>query len=298
MYRCSRGYCEKCPVRRVGLCGMIDDTAREGLSRIGNLQDYPANQFICDTEICSGLTAIVISGYLRMQHNGIDGRRQILSLLTPGDIVDRPSDCCRSYSIEAATDARVCWFDLHLFSQMLDTDPAIRRAVYIVQSAKLGQLHWLTWSLGALNAEERLCAFLAMATRYMPFAPLPGGGHVLNVDLPRPDIADLLGTTVESISRITKHLDRIGAIRMRNAWQFEIPDLARLVQMGCLDGTFENIRFPAEPARQLLSHLQPAAVARHLAQHSAAPERLVTTLAPATCRVARKMRTAPVDSHQ
>ncbi|MDP4034114.1 MAG: Crp/Fnr family transcriptional regulator [Pseudorhodobacter sp.] len=260
---------------------MIDSNAQEGLSQIGNLRDYPANQFIGDAETGLGLTGIVISGYLRLQHDRIDGRRQILSLLTPGDIVGRPSGCCRGYSIEASTDARVCRLDLHRFSRMLETDTTIRRAVYVVQSAKLGQLHWLAWSLGALNAEERLCAFLALATRYMPFEPLPGGGHILSVDLPRPDIADFLGTTVESISRISSHLDRIGAIRMRNAWQFEIPDLGKLVQMGCLEGTFENIRFPAEPARQFRSPLQPAAVARHLAQQPAAPKRLATALAPA-----------------
>lgn len=253
MPRCSKTICANCPTRDFGICSMVRAQGKTLLSQLGRVQDYPANKVISDDETASGFTGALISGYLRLQRYGADGRRQILSLLTPGDIVSGPRGRSVCYTIETSTDARICRFNARLFDQLLDVNPELRRMVYRLQTAKLDQLRWLTWSLGALNVEERLCAFLAMATNHMPYDPLPGGGGVLTVDLPRHDIADLLGTTVESISRITNHLDETGVIRILNARQFEIPDLDRLVAMGCLQGTIEHIRFPSTLGLRALS---------------------------------------------
>ena len=68
----------------------------------------------------------------------------------------------------------------------------------------------------------------------MPWEPLPGGGGVLDLDLPRADIADLLGTTIESISRISRKFHREGLIRIVDPRRFAIPDLARLARRGSL----------------------------------------------------------------
>jgi CRP/FNR family transcriptional regulator len=74
-----------------------------------------------------------------------------------------------------------------------------------------------------------------MATRHMPFEPDGERGGRLTIRLPRPDIADLLATSVESISRISQKLAAEGLIAIISPGLFHIPDVQRLAQRGCLN---------------------------------------------------------------
>ncbi|MGB8814205.1 MAG: Crp/Fnr family transcriptional regulator [Paracoccaceae bacterium] len=244
---------------------------------MGHLQRYASNRVVCGEGADPDFTGILVSGYLRLQRYGMDGRRQILCLLTPGDILGGQKSRGPSYSVEASTDALICRFETKNLDRIMAEDADLRRAVYALHSGKLEQLRWLTWSLGALSVEERLCAFLAVATKYMPYQTL-GNGGVLSVDLPRADIADLLGTSVESISRITNRLDGEGIISIRSARQFEIRDLDRLIVLGCLQGTFENIHFPRSFVQAEGSPFQPSGVLERMSRPSAPSKKRINVL--------------------
>lgn len=118
------------------------------------------------------------NGYPEAAAHSYDGWRQILSLFPPG--ADRgemlAGDC-----------------DRHNFDAMLSQNNALRAEVFRQNQDQLDGLHWLTWSLGALGAEERLCAFLALSSRFMLYQALPHGTGFLPMFLPRKDIADLPG---------------------------------------------------------------------------------------------------------
>ena len=240
--------CMKCPARHMGLCGMVGADTQASLGHLASTRDYPVNRLVWDEGKKPDFIGILVSGYLRFQRYRIDGRRQILGLLLPGDIIDEhlgPDSAC---SVEASTDARICRFDARQFQQLMARDPALVQAVYRLRSIKLDQLRALIWVVGALSAEQRLCAFLTTVTNFMPFTPLSGGGGLLTIELPRADIADLLATSVESISRITGHLHDQGVIRIHNARQFEIPDLDRLARLGCMQDTLGQIDYPKSMA--------------------------------------------------
>jgi CRP/FNR family transcriptional regulator len=230
--------CATCAVRQYGICGQVGKATHARLAQISTIRSYAESRSLWDGEFDEGLTGIVVSGCLRMQHYGFDGRRQISCLLLPGDIISEPGGQMRSGQIEASTPAQVCRFDRAQFQRMLETVPELGRAVYALRHAKLDQLRLLTWSLGVLSVDERVCAFLAFATTFLPYTRLPGGAGVLAVEMPRADIADLLSTSIESISRITRRLDAGGVIRIRAPNLFEIPDLERLVAMGCMQDSF------------------------------------------------------------
>ena len=257
--------CDRCTVRTVGLCGLIDDSARGQLIANRHSVSYPANTTLWGEGEVSEFIGIVTQGYLRLERYGVDGRRQIASILMPGDVVGDTLGRPSTFAVAAATKATVCRFDARVFQQQERTDPAFRRAVYRQRMMKVEQLRGLSWVLGALNAEERLCAFLSMATQYMPYTPLPEGGGLLTVELPRADIADLLGITVETISRVTRRLEAEGIIRIRTAQSFEIPDLGRLVRIGCYETTIGLIDTPAT-----MGHAQAAPEGRALSRPEAA----------------------------
>ena len=213
-----------------------------------------------DTEVISGGARshdvwFIRSGILRLQRHAYDGRRQILSLFFPGEIVGFEGEFREGVNVETATQSDLCRIDRRRFATMLDQNDALRVELFRQKQDQLDRLHWLTWSLGALGPEERLCAFLALASKFMPYQPLPDGTGILSVYLQRKDIADLLGTTVESISRVVHKLADARIIEIRDPAHFRFLDISRLIALGQIDGFFDRMTLNLGKRRNRLENL-------------------------------------------
>lgn len=193
------------------------------------------------TGTSGGAVWFVQSGLLRMQRHSVDGRRQILSLSLPGEIVGYDAPQRDGICIEAVTPANLCRIDRQAFDAALQGDPALPGDFIRQQQQQLDRILWLTWAIGALKPDERFSAFLAFATRFMPYQPLGDGTGVLSMQLPRLDIADLLATTGESICRIVHRFAEMGILEIRDPTHFRILDRDRLVSLGrigAVDGEY------------------------------------------------------------
>jgi CRP-like cAMP-binding protein len=216
-----------------------------------------------DSEVISGRARsahvwFIRSGLLRLQRHAYDGRRQILSLFLPGEIVGFDGEVREGTSVETATPSGLCRIDRNRFDRMVHQNDTLRAELLRQKQDQLDRLHWLTWSLGALAPEERLCGFLALASTCMPYQPQPDGSGVLSMRLPRKDVADLLGTTVESICRILHKLSREGVIEIRDPAHFRFLDRARLITLGQIDGLFDRIAGGlARRSRQIENLIEP-----------------------------------------
>jgi CRP/FNR family transcriptional regulator len=217
-------------------------------------------ELAANSEVFSGSTPgrsvwFVRAGILRFQRYAFDGRRQIMSLYLPGEIVGYERQLRDGHSIETVTASGLCRIDRRKFDLMLAENCSLRDDFIRQQQDQLDRLHWLTWSLGALSPEERLCAFLALSSRFMPYQHLPDRTAILTMLLPRADIADLLATTVESISRITHRLAETGVIEIKDPSHFRILDLARLKSLGQIDDLFERMSRGMVKRRERLTSL-------------------------------------------
>jgi CRP-like cAMP-binding protein len=210
-----------------------------------------------DSEIISGGVAshdlwFIRSGILRVQRHAYDGRRQILSLFLPGEIVGFDGEFREGVSVETATQSGLCRIDRRRFESLVDHNDALRAELFRQKQDQLDRLHWLTWALGALVPEERLCALLALSSKFMPYQALPDGTGVLSVYLPRKDIADLLGTTVETISRVIHRLSDSGVIEIRDPAHLRFLDLSKLIALGRIEGVFDSMIVGFYKRRSLL----------------------------------------------
>lgn len=227
--------CAVCAVHESGFCGKLSGCRLEELTRHRTWLDLPADRELRVDGHANRWAGVLVHGYLRMAHYDLDGDRKLVGLKLPGDLLGPRSSEADDFVLETSTDVRICRFDLDVFNRLFATSDAFRHLTYGQARSEVDRLHFLTWTLGALDTKERLAAFLATAIRYMPWQPLSEGGGVLTMDLPRRDVADLLGTTVESISRITQSMDREGLIRIRDPYHFEIPDVGRLARLGGIE---------------------------------------------------------------
>lgn len=251
--------CAECRARRLGLCALLPPDLHRRLCAIAEQKDYVAGQPLWRQGTDREPLGVLIGGHVRVQAYRMDGQRRILELAVPGDILDSRMRCEAGCLVEAASSATACWFDRAQFTRLAALHPQIQGALRELTETRLDRLRLWTWALGTLSRDERVSAFIVLATRHMRFEPLPAGGGLLTMDLSRADIADYLDTTPESISRITHRLQSKGLIRIRSPRQFEIPDLGLLVRSSFLGRVFDDLAYPATLLQAARTATGPAA---------------------------------------
>ncbi len=140
-----------------------------------------------------------------------NGRRQVLSILAPGDVITptRPFDGTVSYAVQALTDVRYCGYSRPHLRERLAQDEELFAAWTALMSAERKQNFSMLVELGALSAEERIADFLVqIAARLVERPSLVEDPFV--IPFPQWLIAAALGLTTEHVSRV------VGAFRQRN----------------------------------------------------------------------------------
>jgi CRP/FNR family nitrogen fixation transcriptional regulator len=171
----------------------------------------------------SGYVYKVVSGVVRVSQLLPDGRRQISAFHLPGDMFGFEADDLHHASAEAIVPTKVVAFK---WQSVLSTGASASFVRELLNRTMIGlrqtQEHLLL--LGRKNALERLAAFLLqMAGRT--------GSNILDLAMPRHDIADYLGLTLETVSRMFAELKEIGTIKLESARRVHLLDAAKLKSM-------------------------------------------------------------------
>jgi len=172
----------------------------------------------------AGYVYKLVSGVVRVSKLLPDGRRQISAFHLPGDMFGFEIDDIHHASAEAIVPVKVVAFKWH--SLLSATAPGgfvhelLNRTMIGLRQT---QDHLLL--LGRKNALERLAAFL------LEMARRSGSDRMLDLAMPRHDIADYLGLTLETVSRMFAELKESGIIRLESARRVHVVDMAKLKAM-------------------------------------------------------------------
>jgi CRP/FNR family nitrogen fixation transcriptional regulator len=148
-------------------------------------------------------------GCVRVYRLLADGRRQISAFHMSGDVFGFEADGTHHFFAEAvgATAVRVV-----KLTAVGDASQAILPLV--LHGLVRAQEHLLV--LGRQNAVERVAAFL------IDMAERQGGLEIFHLPMSRSDIADYLGLTIETVSRVFSKLKQKGVIRLPSLRSVEI----------------------------------------------------------------------------
>lgn len=152
-----------------------------------------------------------------------DGRRQVTGFMLPGDFLGITIDDDYAFTVEALADSKLCWFPRSRFGAFVEAHPDLERGLYRLAAHELAAAQAQMVLLGRKTAEERVASFfVALLER----AERAAGGAEGMVDLPmsRLDIADYLGLTKETVSRVLASLKNKRAIRLAALTRIEILD--------------------------------------------------------------------------
>jgi CRP/FNR family transcriptional regulator, nitrogen fixation regulation protein len=167
-------------------------------------------------EICSqGRSAdhwyCVFSGAARRCVIRLDGRRQILDLLLPGDVFGFAAGGEYDHTVEAVAEGTiVASYPRRRVELLADANPELAREIRHIAFLALARLEAQLLILGRITALEKVGSFiLEMATR---LSAEPGNSVALPMS--RYDIADYLAVSVETVSRALTDLKQRGVIKL------------------------------------------------------------------------------------
>lgn len=162
-----------------------------------------------------------------------DGKRQIFDFAFPGDIIGLGASETYSYCAQTIGAARLKCMSLSSLYERAVRDPAFGIVLYKAVSKELDAMRDLMITLGQLGALKRVATFLLILAKRNVLAGAPP--HVLQLPMTRSDIADLLGLTIETVSRSLTSLRRRNLIEIVQNSRIRILDIERLRDLAELE---------------------------------------------------------------
>jgi CRP/FNR family transcriptional regulator len=208
----KRRRCDTCVARAMSICGAMREENLTRLSDARTFQQIEAGQtFLSEGDAATHFVTIV-EGAVKVYKLMPDGRRQITGFLFAGDLLGLAVNETYTYSAEALTPVAVCRFPRRQFERLLDDFPKMERRLLAIASNELAAAQEQMMVLGRKTAHERIASFVLMLARRQERAGR--SGDVLELSMTRTDIADYLGLTTETASRVFTSLKKRGWIEL------------------------------------------------------------------------------------
>ncbi|CAN5325367.1 Crp/Fnr family transcriptional regulator FnrL [soil metagenome] len=209
--------CVDCAVRDQSLCGSLTDRELTALNTLGRRQKVTRGETVIWAGDESVVCANLLSGVLKLSASTSGGREQIVGLLYPADFIGRPYAEEADFTVTALTDAELCVFPRKRFETVLEDHARMERLLLQRTFAALDEARSRMLMLSRSSAAEKVAGFLlGMADRAGGTGCRASADGPMTFDLPltRGQIADVLGLTIETVSRQLTSLKSAGIIAL------------------------------------------------------------------------------------
>lgn len=211
-------YCDACVVRNRAICASLDPSELEALNAIGRRRTLEPGQSLIWEGEDSVIVANVIEGVLKLSTGTMDGREQIVGVVYPSDFIGRPFGSTTPHSVTALTPAKVCVFARTDFDAFASAHPQLEHKLLKRTLSELDRTRQWMLLLGRKSAEERIASFLLeISERVGPTGcetSVDGAPDIFELPFSRQQIADVLGLTIETVSRQLTKLKAEGVIEI------------------------------------------------------------------------------------
>ncbi len=199
--------CRFCSIRRLSVCSALDQDELSFLEGMYGDAVFDEKSTLFREEDDSISVFNITAGVVRLVRSLSDGRRQITGFALPGDFLGLALEKSWRFSAEAVTEVKACRFKRSTFDDFSEKKPHLMKRMheFATHELSLAQDHMVL--LGRLTAEEKIASFLVLMKRRWTRVE----GHELGlIRLPmgRQDIADYLGLTIETVSRVINQMQR------------------------------------------------------------------------------------------
>ena len=223
--------CSTCVVRNRAICASLDTNELQLLGKMGRKRTIKRGETLLWEGDPAPVVANIIDGVLKLSVNLQDGREQIVSVMYAADFIGRPFGKESPYRVTAMTDAEVCVFTRSSFDSFAKEHPDLQNKLLQRTLDELDRAReWMTL-LGKKSATERIATLLVeLSDRLSLDDCSPTTLYLDRFELPmdRQQISDILGLTIETVSRQFSRIRKEGIIELPDRRTVIIKDRNRL----------------------------------------------------------------------
>ncbi len=161
----------------------------------------------------------ILSGVVRTYRMMPDGRRHVADFLLAGDLLGFEVGAEHNVSAEAVSDCVIRRYPRRQLELAANDQPVVARRLLTLACDRLAVAQSQMVSLGRKTAEERFASFLLGLIERTH-----GADRIIAMPMSRADIADHLGLTIETVSRLFSRLRKERVIDLPDAHSFRVVD--------------------------------------------------------------------------
>lgn len=223
-YQETSGQLNQCPVHELAVFAELGGNVGAALKSV---ESEAVGYSAAETIYAAGTNAqhlyIVRDGYVKLFKTTSNGKDQIIRIVKPGEIFgfDGLVDTLYNHSAVPLKHANVCRISVEKLHALGECRPEVERLIMVRCIKELQHADERLLELGAKRSQERLAGFLLSwcnATPADKWTPLV---------LSRLEIAQLLGLTIETVSRLFAQWKREGVVEEKSQ-AIQIMDMKKM----------------------------------------------------------------------
>jgi CRP/FNR family transcriptional regulator len=199
-----------CLIRQLGVLSELDAAVEENLQNIETERlNFSAGSSVYKTDFPAAAIYVLVRGYVKLAKTTLLGKSQIIRIVKAGEIFGFDGLVAEHYNHSAATmgDAEVCRIPVAALQDLGEHQAEVERQVMVRCIKELQRADERLLDLGAKRSAERLASFLLDWCQ-----PMPADAWIPLV-LSRLEIAQFLGLTIETVSRLFASWKREGILK-------------------------------------------------------------------------------------
>jgi CRP/FNR family transcriptional regulator len=206
----------------------LTDEAAERLATEWAALSFGSREFVIVEGAQAAGFYLVRSGKARIFRTGIDGREQTFRIASAGDtfgevpVFDRSSNPA---TVETLEPSEVIFIPSESFLRAVRSDPEVALPVLVHFAKRLRSFTELVEQISLQTVQARLARYLYLLAREEGVAR--DGAIVVGREITQQDLASLVGSVREVVSRTLKHMEEDGIVTVHRR-EIEIHDLAAL----------------------------------------------------------------------
>jgi CRP-like cAMP-binding protein len=220
--------CRNCAIRRGWLFTQLDDAEVEKLVVLSRPLRFSRRQILFSAGTESTHMYLVTQGVVKLLRVSPNGRSQVLRLAYPGDLAGTEG-FFRSHhemSAEALTAGSACVIPRDRLMRTLRTYPEFALHLLEAMHEELDQAREQIQEMGKTSAESKICSLLCDLLPHLTAEC----EETAEFPLAHQDLADILGLSRETISRVVGEMARRGVFSLRRQ-RVRVHDHAQLREL-------------------------------------------------------------------
>jgi CRP-like cAMP-binding protein len=158
-----------------------------------------------------------------------DGRRQVIGFAYPGDWLGLGPAGAHKHNAQTTRPSRLRCLPWKSIECAARQNPALGMTIWELMAQELTGAQNLLLTIGQRTATERVAAFLVELSRRN--ARRGENARLIALPMTRTDMGDLLGLTIETVSRILSQLRRGKIIELAQSSRVQILDVEALMRL-------------------------------------------------------------------